>query len=84
MRCNNTKMVKSVTRTYSRHSREAITLLGGLIRAARKECKLTLQEVADRAGISRGMTGVNDSDPDLHSKIERSGSTEYALQHFSG
>lgn len=55
MRCINTKMVKSVTRTYSRYSREAITLLGGLIRAARKERKLTAQEVADRAGISRGL-----------------------------
>ena len=30
-------------------------LLGGLIRAARKEQKLTAQEIADRAGISRGM-----------------------------
>lgn len=48
-------MVKSVTRTYSRYSREAVTLLAGLIRAARKERKLTTQEVADRAGISRGL-----------------------------
>ena len=55
VRCIYTKMVKSVTRTYSRYSREAITLLGGLIRAARKERKLTAQEVADRAGISRGL-----------------------------
>ena len=55
IRINDTKMVKSITRTYSRYSREAITLLGGLIRAARKERKLTAQEVADRAGISRGL-----------------------------
>lgn len=48
-------MPKSITRTYSRYSRAATALLGGLIRAARKEHKLTAQEVADRAGISRGL-----------------------------
>jgi len=48
-------MPKSITRTYSRYSREATTLLGSLIRAARNERKLTAQELADRAGISRGM-----------------------------
>ena len=47
--------MKSVKRIYSRYSRTAITLLGGLIRTARKERKLTTQEVADRAGISRGL-----------------------------
>ena len=48
-------MPKSITRTYSRSSRAASTLLGGLIRAARIERKLTTQQVADRAGISRGL-----------------------------
>lgn len=48
-------MPKSTPRTYSRYSCDALTLLGGLIRAARKERKLTAQEVADRAGISRGL-----------------------------
>lgn len=48
-------MPKSIIRTYSRYSREAVALLAGLIRAARKEKKLTAQEVADRAGISRGL-----------------------------
>jgi transcriptional regulator with XRE-family HTH domain len=48
-------MPKSITRTYSRYSREAVTLLAGLIRSARKQRKLTTQEVAERAGISRGM-----------------------------
>ncbi len=47
-------MSKSVARTYSRYSREAVALLAGLIRATRKQRKLTAQEVADRAGISRG------------------------------
>ena len=48
-------MPKSIIRTYSRYSRDAVTLLGGLIRSARKERKLTTQDVADRAGISRGL-----------------------------
>lgn len=48
-------MSKPITRTYSRYTREASALLGGLIRAARKERKLTAQELADRAGISRGL-----------------------------
>ena len=48
-------MPKSIKRTYSRYSRDAVTLLGGLIRTARKERKLTVQEVADRAGVSRGL-----------------------------
>ncbi len=48
-------MPKSVIRTYSHYSRKAGALLGGLIRAARTERKLTAQEVADRAGISRGL-----------------------------
>jgi len=48
-------MPKSITRTYSRYSRDAMALLGGLIREARKARRLTAQEVADRAGISRGL-----------------------------
>ncbi len=48
-------MPKSITRTYSRYSREAVALLGALIREARNERKLTAQELAERAGISRGM-----------------------------
>lgn len=48
-------MPKSITRTYSRYSRDASVLLGGLIRAARKERRLTAQELAERAGVSRGL-----------------------------
>jgi len=32
-----------------------MTLLGGLIREARKERRMTAQELAERAGISRGL-----------------------------
>jgi len=48
-------MPKSIIRTYSRYSRDAVVLLGALIREARLARKLTAQELADRAGISRGM-----------------------------
>ena len=48
-------MPKSITRTYSRYSQDAAAFLGALIREARKERKLTAQELADRAGISRGL-----------------------------
>ena len=39
---------------YSRYSREAVELLGKLIRAARTERRMTTIEVSERAGISRG------------------------------
>jgi transcriptional regulator with XRE-family HTH domain len=48
-------MPKVSSRSYSRYSQEAITLLGGLIRAARKERKMTAQDLANRAGLSRGL-----------------------------
>ena len=48
-------MSKSLTHSYSRYSRAAAALLGKLIRAARKQRRLTAQETADRAGISRGL-----------------------------
>ncbi len=48
-------MPKSITRTYSRYSRDAAVLLGALIREGRSERKLTAQELANRAGISRGL-----------------------------
>ncbi len=48
-------MPKSVTRTYSRYTKEATKLMGQMIRLGRTERKLTAQDLADRAGISRGM-----------------------------
>jgi len=48
-------MTKPNTRTYSRYSTDAVQLMGRLIRSTRKERKLTSQEVAERAGISRGL-----------------------------
>jgi transcriptional regulator with XRE-family HTH domain len=40
-------------RTYSRVTREASSLLGKLIKLARKERNLTASDLADRAGITR-------------------------------
>jgi transcriptional regulator with XRE-family HTH domain len=40
---------------YSRYSADAVQLLSSLIKTARKERKLTMQDLADRAGISRGL-----------------------------
>jgi transcriptional regulator with XRE-family HTH domain len=48
-------MPKQATRTYSRITRYAATLLGKQIRIARKERKMTIQELAERAGFSRGL-----------------------------
>lgn len=57
-------MPKSAVRTYSRYTEEALSLLAGLIRAARLEKKMSAQEVADRAGISRGMLSrIEKADP---------------------
>jgi len=49
---------------YSEYSKNAIVLLGSLIQAARKEQKLTAQEVAERAGISRNfLQRIEKGDP---------------------
>ncbi|HEV7877513.1 helix-turn-helix transcriptional regulator [Bradyrhizobium sp.] len=48
-------MVKLSTRPYSRYSREAALVLGQLIRLARIGHKLTFAELAERAGVSRGL-----------------------------
>ena len=46
-------MSKAKNRTYSRYSREAVTLMGKMIRLYRMERKFITQDLADRAGISR-------------------------------
>lgn len=48
-------VVERTTRTYSRYSREAVGLLGHLIRTNRLERKLSVAEVAERVGVSRYM-----------------------------
>ena len=41
------------TRSYARQTRQALSILGKLIRIGRMERGMTAQELADRAGISR-------------------------------
>lgn len=48
-------MPKPKIRAYSGYTEEAIQLMSSLIREGRLERKMTAQEVADRAGISRGL-----------------------------
>ena len=48
-------MAKPATRAYSRYSRDAAVLLGQLIRRERIERKRTVEELAERAGLSRGL-----------------------------
>lgn len=55
---------KTVTRTYSRYTQEALNLLGQMIKLGRIERKLTAQDLADRAGISRDLlTRIEKGDP---------------------
>jgi transcriptional regulator with XRE-family HTH domain len=48
-------MAKISTRTRSRYTDEALSLLGRMIRAVRTERKWSAQELATRANISRPM-----------------------------
>ena len=47
-------MAKPRNRVHSHYAQDAIELLGVMIRDARIMHKLTLNEVAERAGVSRG------------------------------
>ena len=51
------EMASVRARTYSRYAREAGALMGDLIRLHRRQRKLTAQDLADRAGISRTTLG---------------------------
>lgn len=48
-------MAKPITRTYSQYSRDALQLLGQLIREGRLAKALTTTDLAMRAGISRAL-----------------------------
>lgn len=48
-------MSKKEIRAYSRYTDEAIRLLGKHIKSVRLERGITTQELAERAGVSRGL-----------------------------
>lgn len=48
-------MAKPAQRITSRYAQHAIALLGNLIRQARIERRMTIAELAERAGVSRGL-----------------------------
>lgn len=50
-------MAKTSNRTTSRYARDAAKLLGQTIRVARIAKHITIEELAQRAGISRGLAG---------------------------
>jgi transcriptional regulator with XRE-family HTH domain len=55
---------KPANRPYSRYSREAVVLLGQLVRKGRIEGRLTIQQLAERAGLSRGLVArIEKGDP---------------------
>lgn len=45
----------TIARTYSRYGREAVVVLGQLIRINRIERKLSVAQLAERVGVSRDM-----------------------------
>jgi transcriptional regulator with XRE-family HTH domain len=52
------------TRPYSRYAKDAAVLLGQLIHRARIDRKMTAEELADRAGVSRGLLRrIENGDP---------------------
>jgi transcriptional regulator with XRE-family HTH domain len=57
-------MAKRENRVYSRYVLEAIYLLGTAIRVKRIERQMTAQDLADRAGVSRGLLRrIEQADP---------------------
>ena len=57
-------MAKPQHRTYSRQNFEALELLAQMIRAGRIDRKITIREMANRAGISRPLLRrIEEGDP---------------------
>lgn len=54
----------AITRAYSPTTKEALALMGSMIQVARKERRQTASDLAERAGISRGMLNrIENGDP---------------------
>jgi transcriptional regulator with XRE-family HTH domain len=58
------------TRSYSRYTRQALALLGTLVRLRRTEKRMTARELAERAGISRDLLHrIEKGDPRCESGV---------------
>lgn len=56
--------IQEIARTYSRYGREAVAVLGQLIRIKRIERKLSVAQLAERVGASRDlMQRIEKGDP---------------------
>ena len=76
-------MARLENRAYSRHTREAVTLLGKLIQLARKERRLRAAELAERTGISRGtLRRVEKGDPKVEIGIVFEAATLVGINLF--
>lgn len=54
----------AITRAYSPLTKDALALMGSMIQMARKERRQTAADLAERAGISRGMLSrIENGDP---------------------
>ncbi|RUO56597.1 helix-turn-helix transcriptional regulator [Pseudidiomarina homiensis] len=57
-------MPKSIARTYSRYTEDALAVLASLIRSARVQQRISAQQLAERAGISRStLQRIEKADP---------------------
>ena len=62
--CSGDTMAKPAHRAYSRQNLEALELLAQMIRVGRIDRKMSAQEMADRAGISRPLLRrIESADP---------------------
>ncbi len=74
----------SSPRPYTRHTREAVALLGQLIRATRIERGLKVQDLADRVGVSRDlMHRIEKGDPRCGIGVVFEAATVLALPLFA-
>ena len=60
----------TITRTYSRYGREAVVVLGQLIRINRIGRKLSVAGLAERVGVSRDMMQrIEQGDPQIAASV---------------
>lgn len=77
-------MVRIDQRTYSRHTLQALILMGRLIRLARQQRRLTAADLAERVGISRGtLQRIEKGDPKVEVGLVFEAATVAGVPLFS-